>query len=80
MKIAEQLNLSLLLEVETHMLTSIDSRMKQLARPLPPSIKVTAGKRAAIVAIDNSIRIKHRNNLENIVLPKYLSFLRFRIN
>ena len=76
MEITENLKISLLGELVTKLFCSKNGWMKNLAGSFPSSIKVTTGQRTPIVSINDTIRIKHRNDFEDKILPQIFSFNR----
>lgn len=52
-------------ELFDELLGVIHSRVKCLRRVLPAAVQVAAGERAAIVAIDDAVRVQHWHNLKD---------------
>ena len=54
------------------LLRVINGGMQDLTWIDPPSVEVDSKKGGSIISIDNAIRVKHRDDLENVVLPQDL--------
>lgn len=74
MQIAEHNDSSLVLDLLNEFLCVIHCRVKEFRRGLPPAVEITPSQRAAIVAINNTVRIEHWDDLENKVFSEQLSF------
>jgi hypothetical protein len=70
MQVAVQHKFSFLHELSYQSLHSEDLGVDHLARSLPPPIQVLATQSASVVAIDDSIGVKHRDYLEDEMFPQ----------
>ena len=73
-QIQVQDDLSFLLELADQSLDRGVLRVKSLVRIFPAAVKVLPDQTAAVVSVNHSVRIKHRNDLKNKVVPQHLSF------
>ena len=78
MVIAKQLYLSFLLEIFDELLCIVNSRMEVFVRSEPLSIEIYSEQRASVIAIDDSIWIKHWNDFEDEVPSQYTSIFFIR--
>ncbi len=74
MEVTENYQFSLFRKLLKQLLGIINARMKNFWWCFPPPIQVTTSQWASVVPIDYTIRIQHRNNFEDKILPKSLSF------
>lgn len=63
------------MQIFDQFLRMVNGRVQVLVRDLPAAIEVAASKGATIVAVDDAIGIKHRNDFENVPLSEHLGFL-----
>ena len=49
--------------------------MKDLGRRLPTTVQIAPGERTSIVTVDDSVRVEHRNDLEDDALSEVDSLL-----
>lgn len=71
-EVAEYLQVTLLGKIVAQLLRGEDGWMKHLARTLPAAVQVTAGQRASIIAIDDTVWVEHGHDLEYEVLAQVL--------
>ena len=67
-------DLSFLLELAYQSLDRCVLRVESLIRIFPAAVKVLPDQTASVVSVDHAVRIKHRNDLENKVVPQHLGF------
>jgi len=72
-EIAEHHKLAFLMHVLNQLLAVIDRRLKCFRRKFPAPVEVATRQRASVVAVDNTVRVQHGNNLEHKVVPEDLS-------
>ena len=75
-EVADQGNFPLSFEVSHHALNMPVDWVKRLRRYLPPSIQVLSCQTAPIVAIDYTVWIEHRHDLEYKIFSQRLRFRR----
>lgn len=73
-QIQVQDDLSFLLELAYQSLDRCVLRVKSLIRIFPATVKVLPDQTTAIVSVNHAVRVQHRNDLENKVVPQHLGF------
>ena len=71
-KVSEDQELTLFYKVVNHLLGVVNRWVEHFRWRLPSAIQITSCERAAIIAIDDTVRVQHGNNFENKVLSKDL--------
>ena len=69
-EVADHLDLPLLGELLDHLLGSVQRRVQLLINLLPAAIQIGARQRGPVVPMDNPIRVHHRDNLKDDVIPQ----------
>lgn len=72
MNVGEQLYCPIDVQHLYELLRVINGGMQDLTWIDPPSVEVDSKKGGSIISIDNAIRVKHRDDLENVVLSQDL--------
>ena len=68
MEVSEHQHFTLLNKSVNHLLRVVDRRVQHFGRRFPATVKVAASQGAAIVAVNDAIRVQHRYHLEDKVL------------
>lgn len=63
------------MQIPDEPLRSVDRRVQQPMRRLPPAVEIASGQRTSIVAVDDAIWIQHGQHLEDEVFAKHLGLL-----
>jgi hypothetical protein len=69
-EIAEHHKLAFLMHVLNQLLAVIDRRLKCFRRKFPAPVEVATRQRASVVAVDNTVRVKHGYYLEYEILTE----------
>ena len=79
-EVAEYLQVTLSFKRMAQLLGRIDRRMQHFTGPLPTAVQITSGQTAAVVAVDDAIRVEHWHDFEDEVLTQVFCLERVRIN
>lgn len=74
MKVAVNCQLSFFSKVDHELFCVVNSGVQRSGRSFPAAVQITAGQRAAIVAVDHAVGVEHWNYFENEVLAQQFSF------
>lgn len=74
MQVAEEKHICKLLDAEYEFLQVEDLRMVYFGWIFPFFIEIVAGNVGPVVAVDHTVWVQHRNDLEHEILPQFLCF------